>query len=118
MPEIIRRIGLSLGADLCWPICYEAIVRRLDLRVPLGADTVRFEVERMMIEPFDLRRPCRYDVVLDRVTHWYMTSREWIKKAILLDDLYVLNNPWSIQSMEKSTTYAAMQPPLNSGFDA
>jgi hypothetical protein len=35
-------------------------------------------------------------------------SREWIKKAILLDDLYVFNNPWAIQSMEKHTTYAAM----------
>ena len=25
-----------------------------------------------------------------------------------MDDLYVLNNPWSIQSMEKHTTYCAM----------
>ncbi|MBZ0111019.1 MAG: hypothetical protein K8J08_01025, partial [Thermoanaerobaculia bacterium] len=38
----------------------------------------------------------------------YHTSREWVKKSILLDDTYVLNNPWSIQSMEKQTTYCAM----------
>ena len=25
-----------------------------------------------------------------------------------MDDLYVLNNPWSVQSMEKHTTYCAM----------
>ena len=49
----------------------------------------------MTIEPFDLRQPCRYDLVVDRLTHWYTTSREWIKKAILMDDLYVFNNPWS-----------------------
>ena len=49
-----------------------------------------------------------YDVVLDRLTHWYHTSREWIKKAILMDDLYVFNNPWSVQAMEKHTTYCAM----------
>ncbi len=62
----------------------------------------------MTIEPFDLRQPCRYDLVIDRLTHWYHTSREWIKKAILMDGLYVFNNPWSMQSMEKHTTYCAM----------
>jgi len=50
----------------------------------------------------------RYDVVLDRLTHWYHTSREWIKKAVVMNDLYVLNNPWSIQANEKHTSYAAM----------
>ena len=63
---------------------------------------------RVTIEPFDLRQPVRYDVVIDRLTHWYHTSREWIKKAVILDDLYVFNNPWSVQSMEKHTTYCAM----------
>ncbi len=80
----------------------------LDLRCPIGGDTVRFEVERVTIEPFDLRQPCRYDVVIDRLTHWYHPSREWIKKAVIMDDLYVFNNPWSVQSMEKQTTYCAM----------
>jgi hypothetical protein len=60
------------------------------------------------IEPFDLRQPCSYDVVIDRLTHWFHTSREWIKKAVVMNDLYVFNNPWSVQSMEKATTYAAM----------
>lgn len=62
----------------------------------------------MTVEPFSLQQPCSYDVVLDRLTHWFHTSREWIKKAVIMDGLYVLNNPWAIQSMEKHTTYAAM----------
>ena len=62
----------------------------------------------MIIEPFDLRQPTSYDLVVDRLTHWYTTSREWIKKAILTDGLYVFNNPWAIQSMEKHTSYCAM----------
>lgn len=103
-----RKIGLSLGADICWPICYEALLRKLDLSIPDGKDTIRFDVERVHIEPFNLRQPCPYDLVIDRLTHWYHTSREWIKKSILTDDLYVFNNPWSLQSMEKQTTYAAM----------
>jgi hypothetical protein len=105
---ITRHIGLSLGADICWPICYEALLKKLDLEIEVGGATQRFEVERMLIEPFDLRQPVKYDVVIDRLTHWYHTSREWIKKAILTDDLYVFNNPWSLQSMEKHTTYCAM----------
>ena len=43
MTERTRTIGLSLGADLCWPACYEAIMQQLDLRIPVGDDTVRFE---------------------------------------------------------------------------
>jgi hypothetical protein len=99
MANARRKIGLSLGADICWPICYEQIVGKLGLDV---------EVERVTIEPFDLRQPCSYDVVIDRLTHWYHPSREWIKKAVLMDGLYVFNNPWSLQANEKQTTYCAM----------
>ena len=108
MADITRKIGLSLGADICWPICYEEIVRRLDLDIEVGGDRLKFDVERVTIEPFDLRQPCEYDVVVDRLTHWLHTSREWIKKSIIMDGLYVFNNPWSVQSMEKCTTYCAM----------
>lgn len=103
-----RRIGLSLGADLCWPSFYEDIMGRLDPVVRHDGEEIRFEVERVTIEPYDLEQPVRYDVLLDRVTHWYHTSREWIKKAIVMDGMYVLNNPFSLQAMEKHTSYAAM----------
>jgi hypothetical protein len=108
MAQITRRIGLSLGADICWPICYQALLKQLDLYLSIDGDTVRIESDTVFIEPFDLRQDCQYDVVIDRLTHWYQTSREWIKKAILVNDLYVFNNPWSLQSMEKQTSYAAM----------
>src|SRR5437868_321181 len=108
MPNVTRRIGLSLGADICWPICYGEILKRLKLSLPIGGDTIGFEVERVTIEPYNLRQPCKYDVVVDRLTHWYHVSREWIKKAVLMDGLYVFNNPWSVQANEKHTTYCAM----------
>jgi len=108
MDEIRRQIGLSLGADICWPACYEHIMRKMDLRIPSENGTLRFDVERVSIEPFDLKQPVKYDVVIDRLTHWYHTSREWIKKGIVMNDLYVFNNPWSVQSNEKHTSYAAM----------
>jgi hypothetical protein len=108
MGEVVRRIGLSLGADICWPMCFEHMMKRLDLHIPHDGDTVSFEFERVTIEPFNLQQTVKYDVVIDRLTHWYHTTREWIKKGILMDDLYVFNNPWSIQSNEKHTSYCAM----------
>lgn len=108
MKHVVRRIGLSLGADLEWPVFFEDIVRLLDLDIEIGGERITFEVERVTIEPFDIAQPVRYDVLVDRLTHWYHTSREWIKKAVVHDDLYVFNNPFTIQSMEKHTSYAAM----------
>ena len=110
MAEVVRHIGLSLGADICWPLCFEALMKKLDLRIPVEGteDVIRFDVERVFIEPFDLRQGCKYDLVVDRLTHWFHTSREWIKKSILMDDLYVFNNPWSVQANEKHTSYCAM----------
>src|ERR1051326_9351847 len=115
MGDIVRRIRLSIGAAISWRLCFEALMRKLDLRIPEGktGDPIRFEVERVFIEPYDLRQGCKYDVVVDRLTHWYHTSREWIKKAVLMDGLYVFNNPWSVQAMEKHSSYCAM---LHLGF--
>jgi hypothetical protein len=105
---VTRRIGLSLGADICWAKAYEDILARLDLALAMGRDTVKFHVERTSIVPFHLKREPKYDMVVDRLTHWFPLQREWIKKSILLDGTYVLNNPWTVQSMEKHTTYCAM----------
>lgn len=108
MADVTRKIGLSLGADICWPIAYTEIMRKLDLAIPHDGDSIGFEVERLSIDPFALTERVPHHVVIDRLTHWYHPRREWIKKAILLDDVYVFNNPWSVQSMEKLTTYCAM----------
>src|SRR5688500_8827211 len=103
MAEVVRHIGLSLGADICWPLCFEALMKDLDLRIPVDGDSVRFEVERVMIEPFVLRQDCKYDLVVDRLTHWYHTSREWIKKSILMNDLYVFNKIGRASCRERGT---------------
>lgn len=108
MAEVTRKIGLSLGADLCWPAAYEALLEALDLRIQQGDDVLRFSAERITVEPFDLAYAPSYDLVIDRLTHWFNTSREWVKKITLMDGVYALNNPWAIQSMEKHTSYCAM----------
>ncbi|MGC6486398.1 MAG: ATP-grasp domain-containing protein [Planctomycetota bacterium] len=108
MAAVTRNIGLSLGADICWPIAFEEILAASELRLQLGEDTVEFACERLSLQPFTLARERRYDVVVDRLTHWFTLQREWIKKGVLMDDLYVYNNPWSVQSYEKHSSYCAM----------
>ena len=108
MANLTRNIGLSLGADICWPLAFEEILAKSKLQVKVGSDTVNFHVERMTLEPFSLQAPCKFDLVVDRLTHWFNLRREWIKKSVLMDGLYVYNNPWSVQSYEKHSTYCAM----------
>lgn len=108
MPAVTRHIGLSLGADICWPLAFEQILADAKLELKVGKDVVRFACERVTLEPFALQQGCKYDLVVDRLTHWFALQREWIKKSILMDGLYVYNNPWSVQGYEKHSTYCAM----------
>ncbi|TAL22990.1 MAG: hypothetical protein EPN99_05065 [Frankiales bacterium] len=101
-------LGLLLGTEEDWPSAFESLVRRLDPALRAGGDTHRFDVERITIEPFDLRQPSRYALVVDRLAYWYYVPREWLKKVALLDDVYLLNNPFTFQSMEKHAAYCAM----------
>ena len=108
MTKETRTIGLSLGADLCWPAAFEELLKQLDPKIQHKGKEISFQCERVRVEPYDLQYKPKYDLVLDRVTHWYNISREWIKKITLMDGVYTLNNPWAIQSMEKHTSYCAM----------
>ena len=70
--------------------------------------THTFTSERLTIEPFDLTDPVRYELVIDRLAHWYYHPREWLKKAALVNGTYLLNSPFTFQSMEKHSAYCAM----------
>ena len=72
------------------------------------ARTHTFSTERMTIEPFDLRMVPRHSLVIDRLAHWYYAPREWLKKVALMNDVYLMNNPFTFQAMEKHAAYCAM----------
>ena len=108
MADRTHSLGLLLGTEEDWPSAFEALVRRLDPALSAGGDTHRYDVERITIEPFDLRQPSRYSLVVDRLAYWYYVPREWLKKVALMDEVYLLNNPFTFQSMEKHAAYCAM----------
>jgi hypothetical protein len=101
-------IGLLLGTEEDWPRAFEEILRRIG---PVaGANGTRhvFGCERITIEPFNLRDLPRYNLVIDRLAYWYYHPREWLKKISLMDGVYLLNSPFTFQSMEKHAAYCAM----------
>src|SRR3954453_11758033 len=108
MSESAHLIGLLLGTEEDWPTAFESIVRRLGPVPDASGGSPRFDVERGPLEPFDLRAQPRHDLVIDRLAYWYYHPREWLKKIALTDDVYLLNSPFTFQSMEKHAAYCAM----------
>ena len=100
-------IGLLLGAEEDWPRAFETI---LGMAPPIrhGGEVHTVSSERLTIEPFRLDDPVRTPLVIDRLAHWYYHPREWLKKAALVDGTYLLNSPFTFQSMEKHSAYCAM----------
>ena len=101
-------IGLLLGTEEDWPRAFEEILRRLGPVPGPGGTRHAFDCERITIEPFDLRDRPRYRLVIDRLAYWYYHPREWLKKIALMDGVYLLNSPFTFQSMEKHAAYCAM----------
>src|SRR6187200_340528 len=107
-PTTDHLVGLLLGAEEDWPTAFEALARRLGvLRAPDGGQHT-VTTERLTIEPFNLRDKARHELVIDRLAHWYYHPREWLKKVALMDDVYLLNSPFTFQSMEKHSAYCAL----------
>ena len=107
-PDRSHLVGLLLGAEEDWPTAFETLAQRLGV-IRLGDGTTHeVRTERMSIEPFNLRDEVRHDLVVDRLAYWYYHPREWLKKASLMDDVYLLNSPFTFQSMEKHSAYCAL----------
>ncbi|HET6939638.1 MAG TPA: hypothetical protein VFI19_13570, partial [Nocardioides sp.] len=100
-------IGLLLGAEEDWPRAFEEILRRVG-PLDVEGETHTVSSERLTIEPFRLDDPVRTELVIDRLAHWYYHPREWLKKAALVNDTYLLNSPFTFQSMEKHSAYCAL----------
>jgi hypothetical protein len=101
-------IGLLLGTEEDWPTAFEAIVRRMGAVLDGEGHEHSYDVERITIEPFNLRATPRHQVVIDRLAYWYYYPREWLKKVALTHDVYLFNSPFTFQSMEKHAAYCAM----------
>ncbi len=100
-------IGLLLATEEDWPAAFTSVLARVG-PVTYRGETHELSTERITIEPFDLRAVPRYSLVIDRLSWWYEVPREWLKKIALMDDVYLLNNPFTFQAMEKHSAYCAM----------
>ncbi|HEY7856990.1 MAG TPA: hypothetical protein VIC82_00695 [Candidatus Nanopelagicales bacterium] len=101
-------VGLLLGTENDWPVALESLVRALGPVTDGHGIEHRMDTERVTIEPFSLRDKPRHALVIDRLAYWYYVPREWLKKISLMDDVYLLNSPFTFQAMEKHSAYCAM----------
>jgi hypothetical protein len=108
MADTTHLVGLLLGTEEDWPRAFETLVARLGPIADDAGGRHRIATERITIEPFNLRDRPRHELVIDRLAYWYYVPREWLKKAALMDDVYLLNSPFTFQSMEKHAAYCAM----------
>ena len=108
MTDTTHLIGLLLGTEEDWPAAFETLIARLGPVTDGAGERHAIETERVTIEPFDLRDRPRHDLVIDRLAYWYYHPREWLKKVALMDDVYLLNSPFTFQAMEKHAAYCAM----------
>ena len=108
MADVEHTIGLLLGTEDDWPRAYEALLRRVGAITDDQGRTHGVRSVRVTIEPFNLRDKPQHDLVIDRLAYWYYHPREWLKKIALMDDVYLLNSPFTFQSMEKHAAYCAM----------
>src|SRR3984885_13191290 len=106
--ETTHLIGLLLGTEEDWPRAFETLVGRLGAITDGSGQRHRIATERITVEPFDLHDQPTYELVIDRLAYWYYVPREWLKKVALMDDVYLLNSPFTFQSMEKHAAYCAM----------
>jgi hypothetical protein len=100
-------IGLLLGAEKDWPRAFETVLGMVG-PIKDGGTVHTLSSERLTIEPFRLDDTVRTPLVIDRLAHWYYHPREWLKKAALVNGTYLLNSPFTFQSMEKHSAYCAM----------
>jgi hypothetical protein len=100
-------IGLLLATEEDWPSAFEAVIARLGA-ISYRGESHEFATERIKNEPFDLRYAPGYALIIDRLSWWYDLPREWLKKIALMDGVYLLNNPFTFQAMEKHAAYCAM----------
>ena len=99
-------IGLLLGTEEDWPAAFE----------PCSATSaVDYSGARTSSRPSGSstsRSTCATGrataLVIDRLGLVVHVPREWLKKVTLMDDVYLLNNPFTFQAMEKHSAYCAM----------
>nr|MBA3292440.1 hypothetical protein [Geodermatophilaceae bacterium] len=80
-PDTKHLIGLLLGAEEDWPRAFEELLARVGPIRTIDGAAHDVSVQRLTIEPFDLRQDVHPDLVIDRLAYWYYHPREWLKKA-------------------------------------
>ena len=99
-------IGLLLAVEESWPTVFGPCRRVGSIR--WEGEEHELVSERVVNEPFDLRSRPAYSLCR-RSPRLVDLPREWLKKVALMDDVYLLNNPFTFQAMKHAAYCALMR---------
>ena len=105
--EVRHLVGLLLGTEDDWPRAFESCSGLGPVCDDAGRRHV-FDAERADHRTVLAPGQTAHDLIIDRLAYWYYHPREWLKKVALMDDVYLLNSPFTFQAMEKHAAYCAM----------
>jgi hypothetical protein len=93
----MKRIGVLFGMETTFPAALVDRINSFDMP-DVSAEFVQLGAVRMA-------EPCRYSVIVDRISHDIPFYRAWLKNAAL-DGAYVINNPFWWSADDKFFNYA------------
>ena len=101
-------VGLLLGAEEDWPTRLRGAARARRSDHDGRWSDPRADERAAHHRAVRPSHPVRTGLVIDRLAYWYYHPREWLKKAALVNGTYLLNSPFTFQSMEKHSAYCAL----------
>jgi hypothetical protein len=102
-------LGIVAGAENTFPEGVMGLLRTVGKAIFDNSRKIQytFKPEYVPIEPFTVNSVPRYNIVIDRTSHWREIVLEWLKK-VTLDGVYIINDPHNFHAKKKNYGYAAM----------
>ena len=107
---VTKRIGLLPTFEVGMPVGLQRFFEFLDLKIKHKGETYQFECERLKVHPVDIRENVkeRWDLFVDRTTHWHKFMRAYVQHAIY-DGVYVLNHPTTFNAINKHASFVMLE---------
>lgn len=107
---VTKKIGLLPSFEVGMPRTLKSFFEFLNLSIKHKGETFRFEVDRVKVEPVNIRHDIKkdWDLFIDRTTHWHKFMRAYVQHA-LYDGVYVLNHPSTFAAINKHASFVFLE---------
>ncbi len=106
----VRRIGMLPTFEVAMPMTLQRFFDFLDLKIEYEGETHALKMERVKVEPLDIRENLKekWDLLVDRTTHWHSFIRAYVQHAAY-DGVYVLNHTNTFNVINKHASFVFLE---------